>query len=231
VGLSICNNVSGSVPDEARAMRGTGGGGGTGGTGGARRTKSGGSADARRTKLGGGRSGVGFVGRGDDDEGTDDGGVGFDEPGCEGASTGGDCGLVVGGACTFDVGGMMAGVDEETAEGRLMGGEVVGVGSTVDGDAMDGIDGCVVGESGDVRGAASTLAAGGGKRPGKTVGGCKSSASSMTSGGRFADAATVRGSRRWADKWPSSARFEDKGSTTVIAELDVVGRGSSGTGG
>ena len=133
--------------------------------------------------------------------------------------------------------------------GRFVGGGIVGgwfvreglAGGLVDGGfTVDGaiiecaiIDGCVVGEDNDVSGATSIFGAGGDIRPGKTVGGCMSPRASMTMGptGRLTEALTAGGSRRRVGSCVSSPRPGRSDSTTVIAVLDVVARGSITTGG
>ena len=133
---------------------------------------------------------------------------GFDEGGCDE------------GGC--DVGGF-------TVEGFIV------VGLSVTGADMGAIEGCVVGDGSDdaVRGATSILGEGGDNRPGKTVGGCASVPVSMTIGptGRFTEAITAGGgSKRRVGSRLSSILFGGSGSTTVIAELDVVGRAAIATG-
>ena len=125
-----------------------------------------------------------------------------------------------------DVGGF-------TVEGFIVVGLSV-IGVIVTGADMGAIDGCVVGDGNDdaVRGATSILGEGGDKRPGKTVGGCGSIPVSMTMGatGRFTEVITAGGSKRRVGSRLSSILFGGSGSTTVIAELDVVGRASIATG-
>lgn len=96
--------------------------------------------------------------------------------------------------CGF-VGGatIVGGCDDGTTGdgGAALGGFTVG-GFSVDGADSGAIDGCVVGDGIDVRGATSIFGTGGGIRPGKTVGGWTSMPVSMTIGatGRFTDATT-----------------------------------------
>jgi hypothetical protein len=175
-------------------------GAGGGGIGGARRTEGGGSdADRRTMLLGGGGNGVGLVGRGTDDGGEEDAGAdgeddcGFDgDPGgleVTGAETGGDSGFDVDGRLVdgLIVDGLI--VDGLIVDGLIVDGLIVG-GLIVDGDDLEFIDGCVVGDELDVAGPTSILLKAADKRPGKTVGGCASCVASMTIGGmgRFTEA-------------------------------------------